>query len=58
MTPSDLLPTPANSQTIADSTTRSLAEPKLLEALASVAADSQQFPEQYLRDTVVPHGGE
>ena len=58
MTPSELLSTPADSQTIEDSTTRSLAEPKLLDALASVAADSQQLPEQYLRDTVVPHGGE
>ena len=28
------------------------------QALAAVRADSQRQPETYLRDTVVPHGGE
>ena len=30
----------------------------LLAALAGVRADSQRDPENYLRDTVVPSGGE
>jgi hypothetical protein len=30
----------------------------LAAALAGIAADSQRQPETYLRDTVVPHGGE
>jgi hypothetical protein len=34
-------------------------DPRALAAtLAAVRADSQRTPETYLRDTVVPHGGE
>ena len=33
-------------------------EPAVVRALADIAADSQRQPETYLRDTVVPHGGE
>jgi hypothetical protein len=28
------------------------------QALAAIRSDSQRQPETYLRDTVVPHGGE
>lgn len=35
-----------------------LTEPALLLALDEIASDSQWCPEIYLRDTVVPHGGE
>ena len=33
-------------------------EPAVTRALADIADDSQRQPETYLRDTVVPHGGE
>lgn len=33
-------------------------DPAVLRALAEVERDSQDHPETYLRDTVVPHGGE
>ena len=33
-------------------------EPTVLRTLAEIAADSRREPENYLRDTVVPHGGE
>ena len=33
-------------------------EPAVIRALAEIADDSQRQPETYLRDTVVPHGGE
>jgi len=33
-------------------------EPALAEALRAIQADSRRQPETYLRDTVVPHGGE
>ena len=38
--------------------TRPLDLPRVAEALAEIADDSQRSPETYLRDTVVPHGGE
>lgn len=38
--------------------TRPIDEPAVIRALAEIAADSQHCPEIYLRDTVVPHGGE
>lgn len=34
------------------------AVPTLAEALAEIRTDSQARPDQYLEDTVVPHGGE
>jgi hypothetical protein len=34
------------------------AAPALAEALEAIRADSQARPDQYLEDTVVPHGGE
>jgi hypothetical protein len=34
------------------------AAPALAEALDAIRVDSQARPEQYLEDTVVPHGGE
>ena len=38
---------------------RSLLDPRALSAaLAGIRADSQRETETYLRDTVVPHGGE
>ena len=37
---------------------RPLDEPCVLRALAEIADDSRRCPEIYLRDTVVPHGGE
>ena len=37
---------------------RPVDEPSVVEALAEIAADSRSQPETYLRDTVVPHGGE
>jgi hypothetical protein len=33
-------------------------EPAVTRALAEIAEDSQRQPATYLRDTVVPHGGE
>jgi hypothetical protein len=33
-------------------------EPALADALRAIQADSRRQPEIYLRDTVVPHGGE
>ena len=33
-------------------------EPAVVRALAEIAEDSRRQPETYLRDTVVPHGGE
>ena len=38
--------------------TRPLEEPAVVRALAEIADDSRNQPETYLRDTVVPHGGE
>ena len=38
--------------------TRPLDEPAVTRALADIGEDSQSQPENYLRDTVVPHGGE
>jgi hypothetical protein len=38
--------------------TRPTDEPAVIRALAEIAADSRRAPETYLRDTVVPHGGE
>jgi hypothetical protein len=38
--------------------TRPLDEPAVVRALADIAEDSRTQPETYLRDTVVPHGGE
>jgi hypothetical protein len=32
--------------------------PAVQEALAEIGTDSQARPDQYLADTVVPHGGE
>ena len=58
MVPSDVLSPAPGTQPDAQSTRPQLEEPKLLQALAEVRADSQRLSEQYLRDTVVPHGGE
>jgi hypothetical protein len=33
-------------------------EPRVLQVLAEIADDSRRCPDTYLRDTVVPHGGE
>jgi hypothetical protein len=33
-------------------------DPAVVRALAEITDDSQRQPETYLRDTVVPHGGE
>jgi hypothetical protein len=38
---------------------RRLLDPqKVAAALAAIRSDSERQPETYLRDTVVPHGGE
>jgi hypothetical protein len=34
------------------------ATPAVVQALAAIEHDSQQAPETYLADSVVPHGGE
>jgi hypothetical protein len=58
MAPSDTI-SPASCQSRdADAPPQLLDVPKLREALAGIRAESQQLPEQYLRDTVVPYGGE
>ena len=38
--------------------TRPIEDPAVIRALADIAQDSQRTPDTYLRDTVVPHGGE
>jgi hypothetical protein len=37
---------------------RPLDPKELIAALTGIRGDSQRVPEDYLRDTVVPHGGE
>ena len=50
--------TPKAIGVVPEPATRPLAEPAVVRALADIAEDSQNQPETYLRDTVVPHGGE
>jgi len=50
-------PTPATA-TIAQPVRQPLDPRALAAALAGIRTDSQREPETYLRDTVVPHGGE
>jgi hypothetical protein len=38
--------------------TRPIEEPAVTRALAEIAEDSRTAPGTYLRNTVVPHGGE
>jgi len=50
---------PADRAPTADSPVRTPLDPRALAtALAGIRADSQRDTETYLRDTVVPHGGE
>jgi len=48
----------ATSETTSQPTRQPLDREALAKALSAVRADSQREPETYLRDTVVPHGGE
>ena len=51
--------TPATSSTTAPQPVRKPLDVKALAvALAGISADSERETETYLRDTVVPHGGE
>lgn len=50
--------TPKSIGVVPEPATRPLAEPAVTRALADIAEDSRSQPEDYLRDTVVPHGGE
>ena len=58
MVPSKVLSAASNTQQDDNSDRQLLDEPKLPQALADICADSQRVPEEYLRETVVPHGGE
>lgn len=50
---------PATAPTAApEPATRPLDPAKIGTALAGIRSDSQREPDTYLRDTVVPHGGE
>jgi hypothetical protein len=50
--------TPAETAANIESPVRSLDVRALATALAGIRADSQRDADTYLRDTVVPHGGE
>jgi hypothetical protein len=54
----DLVAVTPKSMVVPEPATRPLDEPAVTRALADIAEDSQTQPEKYLRDTVVPHGGE
>ena len=47
-----------DAQTLPQPTSQPRDARSLAVALAGIRADSQRSPEKYLRDTVVPHGGE
>jgi hypothetical protein len=53
---------PASPSTSVDTIIEPVRQPldprALAAALAGIRADSQREPDTYLRDTVVPHGGE
>ena len=54
----DLVTTKPDSVALPEPATRPIDEPAVARALADIAADSRSRPETYLRDTIVPHGGE
>ena len=50
---------PTTASTTAPEPAKSLLDPATIaKALAGIRSDSQREPDTYLRDTVVPHGGE
>jgi len=50
---------PAENDAAVEQTQRQKVDPRALAvALAGIRADSQRDTQSYLRDTVVPHGGE
>jgi len=50
---------PATAPPAASEPAKSLLNPATIaKALAAIRSDSQREPDTYLRDTVVPHGGE
>jgi len=58
MNESTTVTTVASVRTAPEPSERTLDVPALARALAEIRSDSQRRPETYLRDTVVPHGGE
>ena len=54
----DLVATKPDSVALPEPATRPIDEPAVARALADIAEDSRSRPETYLRDTIVPHGGE
>jgi hypothetical protein len=59
MTPYDPSTLPATATTAAPEPVKSPLNPKAIAtALAGIRSDSQREADTYLRDTVVPHGGE
>jgi hypothetical protein len=49
---------PAVTEAVPQPATQPLDREEIARALTAIRADSQRDPESYLRDTVVPNGGE
>ena len=49
---------PATPAGATESLTRPLDQTKIVKALAAIRSDSQREADDYLNDTLVPHGGE